>query len=111
MEPTETTQQKIDRVAHELGTAMRKQAGRRWGSVRTAKRKLATRYVWRFRTGAGEPDRFLSLAHRAMSEGENPTATLLAQLDAAQWLDRMQAGPETSFRLARGGHLRARATE
>jgi hypothetical protein len=111
MERHETKQQKLARVAHELGAAMRSQAGGRWGSVRTARRNLGDRHVWRFRPGDGEPDRFLLLPHRAMMEGENPTATLLAQLEQARWLDRMQAGPETSFRLSSNGRLRARSVE
>jgi hypothetical protein len=111
MEPKETTQQKLTRVAKELGSAMRKQAGGRWGAVRTARRNLGTRHVWRFRTDGGDPDRFLLISHRSMTEGRNPTATLLAQLQEARWLDRMHAGPETSFMLAPNGRLRARSVE
>ena len=90
---------------------MHKQAGGRWGAVQTATRNLGSRHVWRFRSGTGEPDRFLLLSHRAMTEGENPTATVLAQLHEAHWLDRMQEGPETSFRLESSGRLRARSVE
>lgn len=111
MKPMETPQQKITRVARELGAAMHRRVGGRLGAVRTAKRNLGNRYVWRFRTGAGEPDRFLHVPHRAMTDGENPTAILLAQLDEARWLDRMQTGPETAFRLMPGGRLRARPVQ
>lgn len=107
----ETNQQKLARVARELGAEMRRQAGGRWRNVRTAKRDLGDRHVWRFRTAGDSPDRFLLLSHRAMTAGENPTATLLAQLEEARWLDRMHTGPETSFRLAPSGRLQARATD
>lgn len=104
----ETTQQKLARVARELGAAMRKQAAGRWSTVRTATRDLGDRRVWRFRTGSGEPDRFLLLSHRSMTKGDNPTATVLAQLEAARWLDRLQEGPATAFQLAPNGRLSAR---
>jgi hypothetical protein len=111
MKPTETMKQKLTRVAEELGSAMRQQAGGRWNRVRTAKRNLGNRHVWRFRPGSGEPDRFLLFSHHAMTDGENPAATLLAQLEAAHWLDRLQDGPETTFRLESGGRLRARSLD
>lgn len=109
MSSKETSQQKIVRVAQELGTAMRSQAGRRWGAVRTARRNLGDRHVWRFRTRSGDPDRYLLISHRSMTEGRNPTAALLEQLQEARWLDRFDEGPETSFTLASNGRLRGRA--
>jgi hypothetical protein len=105
----ETTKQKLTRVARELGAAMHQQAGGRWSSLRTAKRDLGDRHVWRFRAGGGDPDRFLLLSHRCMTEGEDPTATVLSQLNQQRWLDRLQDGPETHFRLARGGRLQGRS--
>ena len=111
MKPIETTQEKLARVAGELGMAMRTQATGRWNTVRTASRDLGNRHVWRFRTGGGDPDRFLVVSHRAMTAGESPTASLLEQLQQARWLDRLQAGPETSFRLTSSGRLRARSAD
>jgi len=105
----ESTEQKLARVARELGAAMRQQASGRWGAVRTAKRNLGDRHVWRFRSGEGQPDRFLHLSHESMLRGANPATTLLSQLNAAGWLDRMQRGPETSFLLSRNGELRGRS--
>lgn len=111
MASKETTQQKLVRVAQELGSAMRAQAGGRWGAVRTAKRNLGNRHVWRFRTRSGDPDRYILISHRSMTEGRNPTATLLDQLQEARWLDRLDEGPETSFTLAANGRLRGRPIE
>lgn len=108
MEPMESQQQKLTRVVSEVGAAMHRRARGEWGKVRTARRNLGDRHVWRFRTGAGEPDRFLMLSHQSMTSGDNPAAAVLAQLDKADWLERMQAGPETVFRLSAGGGLRAR---
>jgi hypothetical protein len=107
----ETTKQKLTRVARELGAAMHQQAGGRWSSLRTAKRDLGDRHVWRFRTGGGDPDRFLLLSHRSMTEGEDPTTTVLSQLNQQRWLDRLHEGPETHFRLAPSGRLRGRAVD
>jgi hypothetical protein len=107
MDAMETPQQKLTRVAREVGTVIREQAGGRWERVRTAERNEGKRHVWRFRSG-GQPDRFLHLSHRAMTKGEDPTTTLLAQLQRADWLDRMQQGPETTFFLAPSGRLQAR---
>ena len=111
MDASESTQQKLDRVTGEIGAALKEQARDRWGTVRTAKRSRGARQVWRFRTGGGHPDRYLALTHRSMVKGQDPTATLLAQLREAHWLDRMQAGPETSFMLMSSGLLRARTVE
>ncbi len=104
----ESPEQKLARVAQEVGTALRKQVSGRWGGVRTARRSSSKRHVWRFRPGSGQPDRFLHLSHRAMVEGDDPTSRLLGQLKEAGWLERMQRGPETSFRLGASGELRAR---
>lgn len=111
MSSKETSQQKIVRIAEELGTAMRSQAGRRWGAaVRTARRNLGDRHVWRFRSRGGA-DRYLLIPHRSMTEGRNPTATLLDQLQEARWLDRLEEGPETSFKLSPNGRLHGRSVE
>ena len=111
MDAMETPQQKLTRVTREVGTVLREQVGRRWKRVRTAERNEGRRHVWRFRTGEGEPDRYLHLSHRAMIEGKDPTTTLVAQLQQAHWLDRMQKGPETSFILAPSGRLRPHAAD
>lgn len=110
MDPMENKQQLLERVARELGAAMHRQAGTRWGAVRTARRNLGNRHVWRFRT-ANDPDRFLVLSHRAMTTGDNPVARLLAQLEEQGWLDRLQRGPQTQFRLGSRGRLQARPLE
>lgn len=107
----ETTDQKIARVAREVGSALRSQAGSRWDSLRLGRRNLGNRHVWRFRTGGGDPDRYLLLSHRSMTNGRDPAATVLAQLREERWLDRMQAGPETLFTLAANGRLRARPSK
>ncbi len=111
MDRNETSQQKLARVADEIGSAIRQQARGRWADVRTAERSSDGRHVWRFRPGAGEPDRFLHLSHRAMTEGTNPAGRVLRQLTEAHWLDRLTTGPETSFVLAPSGRLRARGPE
>jgi len=111
MEPRETPQQKIARVAHELGAELHRAVDGKWGPLRIARRNLGNRHVWRFRSTGGAPDRFLLLSHRAMTEGENPTARLLAQLEKERWVDRMQAGPETAFSLLPSGRLRARSVD
>lgn len=111
MDSMESQQQKLTRVVSELGTAMHRRARGEWGKVRTARRNLGDRHVWRFRTGKDSPDRFLMLSHQSMTNGENPAAAVLAQLDKAGWLNRMQSGPETVFRLVSGGRLQARPME
>lgn len=111
MKPMETRQQKLSRVAREIGAEISQQAGGRWRNLRTARRNEGKRHVWRFRAGSGEPDRYLHLSHQAMADGENSAATLLAQLRDARWLDRMQEGPETSFILAPSGRLRVRSAD
>src|SRR5690606_39918683 len=109
MDPMESKQQLLERVARELGAAMRRQAGTRWGAVQTARRNLGDRHVCRFRT-ANDPDRFLMLSHRALTTGDNPVARLLAQLEEQGWLDRLQRGPQTKFRLGSRGRLQAQRT-
>jgi hypothetical protein len=111
MDPMEKKETKLARVVRELGAAIHEQANGRWSSVRMAKRDLGNSHVWRFRTGGGEPDRFLVVPHRGMTGGESPAAVLLTQLEKARWLDRMQEGPETRFRLTSSGRLRARPAE
>ncbi len=111
MKPTETRQQKIARVADEVGAGMHSRLGSKWDTVRIARRNRGDQHVWRIRTGSDEPDRYLHLPHRSMTAGDNPTATLLGQLDQGRWLERMESGPETAFRLTPGGQLRARPVE
>lgn len=107
MRPEEPKHQ-LTRVAREIGAALHQQAGRRWSAVRTARRNLGDRYVWRFRIGKDQPDRFLLLSHDDMTQGENPADTLLTRLNDARWLDRLHSGPETRFKLAANGDLRGR---
>ncbi|HEX2095334.1 MAG TPA: hypothetical protein VHG28_23260 [Longimicrobiaceae bacterium] len=107
MDPKETKRQQITRVAQELSTAIRRQARGRWKEVRTAERNEPGRHVWRFQPGRGGSERFLHIEHRAMVQGKNPAARLLKRLEAEEWLDRLQQGPETALLLSRDGQLAA----
>lgn len=106
MDPQETRNQTLSRVARELSAEIRRQAHRRWDSVRMAERNEGKRHVWRFRSAEDGVERFLHVPHMVMAQGENPSAELQAQLDRARWLDRLQDGPETSFLLSPSGRLR-----
>jgi hypothetical protein len=106
MTPKETRQETLSRVARELGAGISSEAHGRWGSIRTAHRNEGKRHVWRFKSASDGVERFLHVPHSAMVEGENAAQTVLAQLGAAKWLDRIQDGPERSFRLSSSGRLK-----
>lgn len=95
--------EKLDRVAHEMGSTIRRQVRRRWDSVRTAERNEAGRHVWRFQSGADGGDRFLHVTHEAMGLADAPQ--LLEQLRAAHWLSRLSRGPERALVLGKEGRL------
>lgn len=105
----ETHDQKMSRIARELGTALRQETAGRWGAVRTAGRGEDRRHAWRFRSDSDGSDRFLRVTHKAMMQDENPVPRLVEQLKAGRWLDRLKEGPETSLVLFKSGRLEARA--
>jgi hypothetical protein len=107
MTPREQHRQQITRVAGELSTSIKEQARGRWSRVQTAERNQGGQHVWRFRAGPGQAERFLHIEHRAMVRDGDAAASLLQQLQAGQWLDRLQQGPETAFLLSRDGQLTA----
>jgi hypothetical protein len=104
MDAHESRKDKLARVAREMGTVLRRQARRRWETVRTAERNERNRHVWRFRGGPDEGERFLHVTHMAMVQADGPAA-LLEQLKAGQWLDKLSAGPATALLLSEGGRL------
>lgn len=104
MDRKETKQQRVTRVAQELGAAIRTQVRGRW-KVRTADRNEPGRHVWRFKEGPDGGARFLHIEHRAMTRGENATSRLLEQLDSERWMDRLRQGPETALLLSLDGQL------
>jgi hypothetical protein len=106
MSPKETSQETLSRVTRELGAGIRRQARTHWGSIRTAHRNEGKRHVWRFKSGADGTERFLHVPHKSMVSANDAAETLMAQLGAAKWLDRMQEGPETSFLLSSSGRLK-----
>jgi hypothetical protein len=97
--------QRVASVAAALGTALRSEARGRWERVATAERNEGGRHVWRFRAGAGVPDRFLHVTHEAMARTADPTSELLRQLQVGQWIERLGNGPETALLLSRDGRL------
>lgn len=105
MDPNESQQQRVSVVAQEMGAALREEVRSRGEKVRVAERNEGRRHVWRFRSGAGQGDRFLHVAHRAMAGGERPAERLLGQLSRAGWLDRLFEGSDTSFMLSPRGRL------
>jgi hypothetical protein len=107
MDPQESKQDKVSRVARQVSGALRKQARRQWDTVKTAERNERGRHVWRFQAGADQPERFLHVTHDALADGDNAAPLLLQQLKTGRWLDRLQEGPETSLLLSRGGRLEA----
>jgi hypothetical protein len=62
--------------------------------------------VWRFRSGADSQERFLHVPRESMAHGQNPTASLLNQLEDAHWLDQLHEGPERSYLLSPAGNLK-----
>lgn len=105
MPQNETNHEKLDRVARQMGSAIRRQAHRRWETVRTAERNQGGRHVWRFQSGPEGGDRFLHVPHAAMVQGDDPAPVLLEQLKKARWLDRLNDGSVTSLLLAENGRL------
>ncbi|MDB4947486.1 MAG: hypothetical protein JWM27_135 [Gemmatimonadetes bacterium] len=106
MAKNDAQNEKATRVARELGSALKRQARRRWETVRTAERNEGPRHVWRFKPGPDGTDRFLYVTHEALTTGEDPTPVLLEQLKAGRWLDRLD-GAETTLVLSKGGSLEA----
>ncbi|HET7274250.1 MAG TPA: hypothetical protein VFI91_03685 [Longimicrobiaceae bacterium] len=104
MDSQETHRQTRSRVTRELGSMIRRQAHKKWDGVRTAERNEGKRHVWRFRSGPDSDERFLHVPHQSMAR-EGAAEVLVDQLRKARWLDRLQAGPETSFVLSPAGRL------
>jgi hypothetical protein len=96
--------QKLAQVAKEVGAVLRRQARKRWETVRTADRNEGNRHVWRFQQGDGGAERFLHVSHDAMREGD--AASLLEQLRAGRCFARLD-GREPSLLLSSGGRLEA----
>jgi len=105
MEGREQHNQKVASVAKEIGAVLRRQARKRWETVRTADRNEGNRHVWRFQAGPGQAERFLYVTHEAMVEGENAAPALIEQLKSARLFERLHRGPETSLLLSSGGRL------
>ena len=104
MEGREQQHQKVATVAKEIGAVLRRQARKRWETVRTADRNEGNRHVWRFQAGPGQAERFLHVTHEAMMEAD-AAPTLIAQLKSGRLFERLHRGPETSLLLSRGGRL------
>jgi hypothetical protein len=105
MEGREQHTQKVATVAKEIGAVLRRQARKRWETVRTADRNQGNRHVWRFQTGPDRAERFLYVTHEAMVEGENAAPLLIEQLKSGRLFERLHRGPETSLLLSSGGRL------
>jgi hypothetical protein len=103
MTPNETHEEKMTRIAAELGTALRRQAAGTWRRVRTGERAETNSHAWKFRPAPDADVRFLRVTHEAMDQGDVPT--LLKHLSAGRWLARLDDGPETSLVLNAGGRL------
>lgn len=109
MSETESHDEKMTRIARELGAALRLQAEGAWKTVRTSERGEKQAHAWRFRRTAKGSPRFLRVTHEAMEQGDDPVPLLLSHLGTGRWLDRLNSG-ETSLVLAAGGRLE-RGTE
>jgi hypothetical protein len=94
--------QDMARVAKEVGAVLRRQARKRWQTVRTAERTEGNRHVWRFRPEDGT-ERFLHVSHDALRGGDS--ASVLEQLRAGRCFERLNRGPETALILSKGGRL------
>jgi hypothetical protein len=105
MEGREQHKQKVATVAKEIGAVLRRQARKRWETVRTADRNEGNRHVWRFQAGPGQAERFLYVTHEAMMEGDDAARTLIEQLRSGRLFERLQRGPETSLLLSSSGRL------
>lgn len=106
MAPSESRRAQVSRVAREVAEVI---AGRvRGGSLATsvAHRSEGRMHVWRFRSGAGKQERFLRLAHTAMTRGNDPATELLEKLDRAEWQTRLFEGPVASLVLSPAGRLK-----
>jgi hypothetical protein len=101
MEARENRSERVAKAARVIGAELRKQARKSWQGVRTAERNEGNRHVWRFRSPKDGSDRFLHLSHREMVLGG--PASLLRQLEAAGWIDRLTSGSENALILAKGG--------
>ncbi|MFL5382158.1 MAG: hypothetical protein ACJ8GN_06555 [Longimicrobiaceae bacterium] len=106
MEGREHQDRKVAEVAKEIGAVLRRQARKRWETVRTADRNEGNRHVWRFQAGPGHAERFLHVTHEAMLEAD-AAPTLIAQLKTGRLFERLHRGPETSLLLSRSGRLEA----
>jgi len=106
MESKKERQQAVTRVSRELGSALRLEAGERWSEVRIAHRNEGDHHVWRFRSGTDGSERFLRVAHRAMTRRGDRSAAVLERLRAARWMDRLLGGPETALLLTGDGEVR-----
>ena len=107
MASKESRDQKLTRVAREIGSALRRQARGRWQDVRTAERNERGHRVWRFRPEGVGGERFLHIEHTAMMAGTDAARRLMKQLDAEHWLDRLHQGPETALLLSSDGQVSA----
>jgi hypothetical protein len=103
MEANGNDREKLDRVAHEMGGAIRRQVRRKWDTVRTAERNERGRHVWRFQSGPEGGDRYLHVTHEAMGLFDAPQ--LLERLRAGHWLSRLSRGPEKALVLGKEGRL------
>jgi hypothetical protein len=103
MENRERRDPKLAQVAREVGAVLRRQARKRWQTVRTAERNEGNRHVWRFQQADGGTPRFLHVSHDVMRDGD--AASLLEQLRAGRCFSRLDRGPETSLLLSTGGRL------
>lgn len=101
MEARENRSARVAQVARQIGAELRKQARKSWQGVMTAERNEGNRHVWRFRSAKDGSDRFLHLSHREMVQGD--PASLLQQLEAARWTDRLSSGSENAIILSKGG--------
>lgn len=106
MEGRDHQQRKVAAVAKELGAVLRRQARKRWDTVRTAERNEGNRHVWRFQAGPDGGERFLHVTHEAMA-GHDAARQLLEQLRTGRCFQRLHDGPETSLLLSKGGRLEA----
>lgn len=106
MAKRETHEQKMSRVAKELGDAVRRQASGKWSTMRMGERDESHGHAFKFRPTPGSDIRYLRVTHKAMGQ---PVPVLMEQLQAGRWLDRLTDGPETSLVLHEDGRLEARA--
>ncbi len=105
MDSQDPKREKLSKTVRELGSSIRDDARERWNGVKTAHRRQGSRQVWRFRT-KDAVERFLHVPEDTIGRGRDAAAVVMGQLRDAEWLDRLQRGPETSFVLAPSGKLR-----